>query len=52
MKIADGDARTKKKKKRKNDRDKIFSTEEEGRDETQEGGKDGRWRVIREWLGR
>lgn len=54
MEIADiRDARNGKKikKKRKNDRDKIFSTEE-GRDElaeTQEGGKDGRWRVIREW---
>lgn len=36
---------------KKNDRDEIFSTEE-GRDqleETREGGKDGRWRVIREW---
>lgn len=43
----------KKKKKRKNkNRDEIFWTRRKNRDElaeTQEGGKDGRWRVIREW---
>lgn len=46
-------SRNGKKKKGKNkNRDEIFWTRRKNRDElaeTQEGGKDGRWRVIREW---